>query len=274
MLLPGRLPVMARQQPACASRSACCWAAGVASTACRSSGFSSRTAAVRRLPGSRRPGRAAVSSSSAPRYGDLGQPEPHRLVRVHRIARSRRSPGPGRSRPAAPAAPYRPGRAPCRGWSRAWRTRRRRPPPAGRTPAPAGTRRRSRAPCTAATDDGRHLRPDGEAALEPGDRASGGPPRRRRRAPRTRRLAGDALRREHAPVQAGRERRPLRAQHDDADRRVQRLPHRGQRRPQARRLGVAPGGVVQGQRQQRAVLLQRAARDAGGWGRPPVRPGR
>ena len=46
-----------------------------------------------------RPGRRTVSSSSAARHDDRGQPEPHAPRRRRPRARSRRSPAPGRSRP-------------------------------------------------------------------------------------------------------------------------------------------------------------------------------
>ena len=72
-----------------------------------------------------------------------------------------------------------------------------------------------------ADDDGRHLATRRRSRAGSRRSPSAGPRSPRRRA-EDRRLAGDALRRQHAAVQAGRERRPLGAQHDDADRRVQR----------------------------------------------------
>ena len=98
-------PAMAAQQPCLGLPLGRSWSAGVASTALRSSGFSSRRAAcgaASRSAPTRSRGRGV---ELARRHGDAGQPDGARPRPPARTARSRRSPAPGRSRPAAPAAP-------------------------------------------------------------------------------------------------------------------------------------------------------------------------
>ena len=83
------------------------------------------------------------------------RPMRQRLRRADPRGPSRRSPAPGSSRRARPAALFPPGRGPARAPAPSCRTGRRRRRPAGRRPGPAGSRRRSAWPCTAAIADER-----------------------------------------------------------------------------------------------------------------------
>ena len=109
-----------------------------------------------------------------------------------------------------------------------------------------------RVPLDRGDDDRRYRAPDREAALEARDGVV--EPIRDGELEDVG-LTRHTARREHLPVQAGGEGRPLRPDHDDPDLRWQRLPHLRQREPQRRRLRVARLRVREGQGEDRAVVV-------------------